>query len=207
MTETKVYRDKQDRTSKEWQLLLDYIDKVAETGQEEFHPRRDLGLEVWERITVLPNEIGKLTDVKHLMLYNSHLERIPPVIANMRSLEVFTPYTSPRLRWFPYEITKCSNLKESTISTRKLYGNYKIKLPFPDLTQARVEFEGLKTTCGICEKVQQENELYEQYWVSLRVATDVVPLLISVCSEACFSLIPKGADGYIPEPHKGGRYK
>ena len=203
MTETKIYRDKQDRTSKEWQLLLDYIQKVADTGQEEFHPARDLGQETWCRITALPNEIEKLVNVKHLMLYNSSLERIPPTIAKMKSLEVFTPYTSARLRWFPYEITKCPNLTQSTISTRKLYGNYKIKLPFPDLTLDRVEFSGLKTSCGICEKVE-ENELFEQYWISLRVATDVVPLLISVCSETCFESIPKGADGYMEKPHKGG---
>jgi hypothetical protein len=206
MTETKVYKDKQDRTGKEWQLLLDYINKVADTGQTEFHPARDLGIETWRRIRVLPNEIEKLVDVKHLMLYNSSLERIPPTIAKMRSLEVFTPYVSTRLRWFPYEIIKCSNLKESTISTRKLYGNYKIKLPFPDLTRDRVTFTGLKTTCGICEKIEEDG-LFEQYWISLRIATDVVPLLISVCSEACFSLIPKGADGYLEKPHKGGVYK
>ncbi len=203
MTETKIYRDKQDRTSKEWQLLLDYINKVSETGQEEFNPGRDLGRDIWNRITVLPNEIEKLTEVKHLMLYNSSLERIPPTIAKMKSLEIFTPYTSARLRWFPYEITKCPNLKSSTISTRKLYGNFKLRLPFPDLTKERVEFTGCETRCGICEKIQGE-ELFEQYWISLFVATDAVPLLINVCSEMCYHAIPAGAKNYIDKPHKGG---
>lgn len=203
MTETKIYRDKQDRTSNEWKLLLDYIDKVAETGQAEFNPGKDLGRDVWNRITVLPNEIEKLVEVKHLMLYNSSLERIPPTIAKMKSLEIFTPYTSARLRWFPYEITKCPNLKQSTISTRKLYGNFKLRLPFPDLTKERVEFTGCETTCGICEKIQKDT-LFEQYWISLQVATDVVPLLIHVCSETCYLAIPAGAKHYLDEPHKGG---
>jgi hypothetical protein len=203
MTETKIYRDKQDRTSNEWRLLLDYINMVADTGQEEFNPGRDLGRDIWNRITVLPNEIEKLVEVKHLMLYNSSLERIPPTIAKMKSLEKFTPYTSARLRWFPYEITKCNNLKESTISTRKLYGNYKLRLPFPDLNTERVEFVDYTTKCGICERVQ-DKELFEQYWISLWVGTDVIPLLINVCSETCFAIIPSGADNYIDKPHKGG---
>lgn len=206
MTETRIYRDKQDRTSKEWRLLLDYIHKIADEGQTEFNPGRDLGRDIWERITVLPEEIEELVAVKHLMLYNSSLERIPPAIGKMKSLEVFTPYTSPRLRWFPYEITQCTNLKESTISTRRLYGNFKLRLPFPDLTAERIVFTGCETKCGICCKTQ-DGQLFEQYWISLGIATDVVPLLISVCSETCYAAIPAGAGNYISQPHKGGTHQ
>lgn len=203
MTETIVYKDRQDRTTTEWQLLLQYIDHVAETKQAEFNPARELGRDVWKVITVLPNEIEKLVDVKHLMLYNSSLERIPPTIGSMRSLEEFTPYTSDRLRWFPYEITKCSGLKNSTISTRRLYGNFKLRTPFPDLRKQRVEFEGCPTKCGICGALQGM-EPFEQFWLSLRIGTDVVPLLISVCSEICYAAIPGAAENYIATPHKGG---
>ncbi len=41
------------------------------------------------------------------------------------SLRVFEPYTSRRLHWFPYEITRCTSLRRSVVSTRALYGNYK----------------------------------------------------------------------------------
>lgn len=40
------------------------------------------------------------------MLYGSNLVRIPPEIGAMTSLEEFTPYTSYRLHWVPYEITR-----------------------------------------------------------------------------------------------------
>ncbi|MER7694405.1 hypothetical protein [Streptomyces sp. NPDC097610] len=40
------------------------------------------------------------------MLYGSDLVRISPEIGTMTSLEEFTPYTSYRLHWFPYKITR-----------------------------------------------------------------------------------------------------
>ena len=51
----------------------------------------------------------------------------------MESLEEFTPYTSYKLHWFPFEITRCIKLVESTVSTRALYGNYLHRTPFPSL--------------------------------------------------------------------------
>ncbi|GAA1238958.1 hypothetical protein GCM10009646_28730 [Streptomyces aureus] len=40
-------------------------------------------------------------------------------------------------------------------------------------------------------------------WISLRVATDVLPLLVNACSSACVAALPGGAQDYIPTPHKG----
>jgi hypothetical protein len=42
-----------------------------------------------------------------------------------------------------------------------------------------------------------------QLWVSLRVGTDVMPLLANVCSNECESAIPTPPENYIPHPHKG----
>ncbi|WP_395358266.1 hypothetical protein ACHGLA_01040 [Streptomyces sp. YH02] len=49
-----------------------------------------------------------------------------------------------------------------------------------------------------------------QVWISLRVATDVLPLLVGACSSACVAELPDGAngadgaDGYIPTPRRAG---
>jgi len=39
---------------------------------------------------------------------------------------------------------------------------------------------------------------------TLRVATDVLPLLVNACSQECIQKLPKPADGYVAEPHQGG---
>ena len=52
-------------------------------------------------LVTLPPTIAKLTRVRHLLLYGSPLVRIPPEIGAMTSLEVFEPYTSYSLHWFP----------------------------------------------------------------------------------------------------------
>jgi hypothetical protein len=57
--------------------------------------------------------------------------------------------------------------------------------------------------CSVCERPIEE-ELH-QVWISLRVATDILPLLVNACSSACVAGLPDGANDYIPTPHKGGR--
>src|SRR5690349_4819896 len=97
----------------------------------------------------------------------------------MTSLEEFTPYTSHRLHWFPYEITRCKKLKRSTVSTRALYGNFKYRPPFPKLPQ----FHDVHapTQCSVCNSPFGDS-MPLQYWLSLCVATDVLPLLVYACS-------------------------
>ncbi|MFG2793730.1 hypothetical protein [Streptomyces sp. NPDC048419] len=46
-----------------------------------------------------------------------------------------------------------------------------------------------------------------QMWISLRVAADVLPLLVNACSAACVSALPSGAEDYVQLPHTGGRVK
>ena len=115
--------------------------------------------------------------------------------------EEFDPYTSRCLHWFPYEITRCKNLKRSRVSTRCLYGNYKYRPPFPRLPQVAAALTPI--ACSVCGgPFFQQGPL--QAWISLRVATDVLPLLVHACSHTCIKNLPKPADGYVQGPHQGG---
>jgi hypothetical protein len=148
----------------------------------------------------LPASLAKLKAVRSLMLYGSHLVRIPPEIGQMTSLEKFTPYTSYGLHWFPYEITRCKNLTKSTVSTRALYGNYKYRPQFPNL---KFERGPSGQTCSVCDRAAPP---FRQVWISLRVATDVLPLLVNACSDECVGALPGAADGYVPMAHRGGTH-
>lgn len=123
----------QDTSAPGWQHLLELIDEAAADGREEFRPLVELSPGERRQVITLPPTIGKLTAVKHLVLYGSNLVRLPPDIGAMTSLEEFTPYTSYRMHWFPYEITRCTRLMRSTVSTRSLFGNHKLRAPFPRL--------------------------------------------------------------------------
>ncbi|WP_328665555.1 leucine-rich repeat domain-containing protein [Streptomyces sp. NBC_00322] len=123
----------QDTSAPGWQHLLELVDEAADDEREEFRPLIELSPEERRQVITLPPSIARLTAVKHLVLYGSNLVRIPPEIGAMTSLEEFSPYTSYRLHWFPYEITRCRKLTRSTVSTRALFGNYKMRPPFPQL--------------------------------------------------------------------------
>ena len=136
----------------------------------------------------------------------------------MTSLEKLTPYTSHSLHWYPYEITRCPRLKDSTVSTRALYGNYKHRAPFPallppgaasaELARGRsypsVRGADAIHTCSVCDGPVEDASLI-QLWISLRVATDVLPLLVNACSVACVQKLPPAAEGYARGAHQGGR--
>lgn len=62
-----------------------------------------------------------------------HGERQDTSSLGWRRLLAFEPYTSYSLHWFPYELTRCMNLRDSTVSTRALYGNIKYRPAFPRL--------------------------------------------------------------------------
>lgn len=205
MTENKIKKDTQDRESEAWKKLLALIDEAATDERGEFHPSKELGIDVWKKITSLPKEIYKLNKIKHLMLYGSALVRIPQEIGQLESLEKFTPYTSYGLEWYPYEILECKNLRSSTVSTRALLGNRKNKKPFPNLNDNPVEYFG-GNKCSIC-KQKEEEDRFEQYWISAIVGTDVLPLLAIVCAEDCFAELVEPYEGSHPVPHKGGNFR
>ena len=198
----RLHTDHQDAESDAWKRLLDLIEQAAEDGREEFAPASELGWEQWWTIVQLPRSIAKLKVVRRLYLYGSALVRIPPEIGELSALEEFDPYTSHRLHWMPYEITRCSNLKQSRVSTRALYGNYKYRPPFPRLPQTDVD-EIVPSGCSVCRgKFPPTGP--RQRWISLRVATDVLPLLVHACSDGCIAQLPQPAEGYVQSPHTGG---
>jgi hypothetical protein len=200
-SELKLHTERQDTACPGWLRLLDLIDEAAKDGREVFSPVRDMTAEQWTQITTLPASIAKLTSVKHLILYGSSVVRIPPEIGAMSSLEEFTPYTSYRLHWFPFEITRCRKLKRSTVSTRAIFGNYKYRPPFPRLPQLDDAY--VPSKCSVCD-APFGDRVPLQYWVSLRVATDVVPLLVHACSDECLAKIPTPPKDYLQLPHQGG---
>jgi hypothetical protein len=210
--------ERQDTSSAGWRRLLELIDEAAADGREVFRPLVELtGPERFDLVT-LPATIAKLTRVKHLLLYGSPLVRIPPEIGAMTRLEVFEPYTSYSLHWFPYELTRCANLRDSTVSTRALYGNFTYRPPFPRLQPRgalasvpdREDLDprvwGTETirTCSVCDG-PIDPARFRQQWISLRVATDVLPLLVNACSTACVRALPQPPENYVATPHQGGR--
>lgn len=212
------HTERQDTSAPGWQRLLKLIDEAAADGREEFRPLIELSQEERRQIVTLPPSIARLTEVKHLVLYGSNLVRIPPEIGAMTSLEEFTPYTSYRLHWFPYEITRCRKLTRSKVSTRALFGNYKLRPPFPRLQSSsdsvtdpdwgNLDPRRWATTtmrsCSVCDRPIEQARIH-QMWISLRVATDVLPLLVNACSSECVAALPGAARDYIPTPHKGGQ--
>ncbi len=200
---SKIQNDVQDRNSLAWKKLCEYVDKVAGDNLEEFAPLEELGPDLFAQIQTLPESVSKLKKVKKVWLYGSKLKRIPPEIGEMEALEYFDPYTSYDLHWFPYEITQCINLKDSRVSTRALYGNYKNRIGFPRLTHNPVRYSGDTVKCSVCRKEMTYDQT-NQLWISLRVGTDVLPLLVNSCSKECESKLPKPPEGYILYAHKGG---
>ncbi len=199
-TELQIHTEEQDTECAGWQRLNELIELAASDGREEFSPGREMTPTEWAQITVLPKCISKLKHVKHLNLYGSSLVRIPPEIGELTMLEQFTPYTSYRLHWLPYEITRCRLLKRSTISTRALYGNYNYRAPFPKLPQS---YPGAPDRCSVCQSAFGDTPPL-QYWISLGIATDIVPLLVHACCEQCISKLPQPSEDYVQFPHQGG---
>ena len=59
------------------------------------------------------------------------------------------------------------------------------------------------TSCSVCGGPVPERGV-RQVWLSARVATDVLPLLVNACSDACVGVLPQGAEGHVRVPHPGG---
>lgn len=197
---TELHVQPQDEQCAAWKRLLELVESAAADGRQVFAPAQDLGPESWAQIVTLPSTISKLKRVKHLQLYGSNLVRIPPEIGDMENLACFTPYTSYSLHWFPYEITRCQQLMDSTVSTRASYGNYKNGLPFPKLPSPAETVRPL--VCSVCRGPLGRHGP-TQRWITLRVATDDLPLLVNACGRKCVKALPPPRHGYMPRPHRG----
>lgn len=209
------HADRQDTQAAGWQHLLALIDEAAADRRAVFKPFTELSGPERRQIITLPASIATLTAVKQLVLYATNLVRIPPEIGAMTSLEVFEPYTSHRLHWYPYELARCTRLTRSTVSTRVLYGNFKFRPPFPALRSVTctedADFAALDPaiwgadavrTCSVCDGPLGRD--LRQVWISRQVGTDVLPLLANACSPACIAALPQPHPGYVPAPHTGG---
>lgn len=197
----KLHLEAQDTSLPGWSALLQLVEDAANDQRTTFAPMKELGAGLWSQVVTLPPTIERLKHVKKLDLYRSNLLRLPPEIGAMESLEEFVPYTSYGLHWFPYEITRCPRLRASTVSTRALYGNYKYRQPFPSLEPVGVEL--VPARCSICDG-RIDPRRVEQRWLSLGVATDVLPLLVNACSVSCLAKLPCPPEGYVQFAHKGG---
>lgn len=197
------HTEMQDTDSEAWETLLQLIEEVAATGARKFAPLRELSPGRETEIVTLPASLAKLKEVEELDLYGSSLVRIPSEVGEMESLRNFDPYTSHRLHWFPYEITRCTKLRYSRVSTRALYGNFKFRPAFPRLDHQSEAGAHSPPTCSICNAPTRPADLRRR-WISLPVGTNVLPLLVNACSEECIRHLPTPPDGYVQEPHVGG---
>jgi hypothetical protein len=214
----RLHRERQDTSSAGWLRMLELIDEAAADGREVFRPLVELTPAERADLVTLPPTIARLTRVKHFVLYGSLVVRIPPEIGSMASLEVFEPYTSYSLHWFPYELTRCASLRDSTVSTRALYGNFKFRPAFPrlqpegalaslpdpdDLDPGVWGVESIPS-CSVCDGPIAPAR-FSQRWISIRVATDVLPLLVNACSDSCIQALRTPPEDHVATPHQGGR--
>jgi hypothetical protein len=217
-SDIQFHRETQDTECDEWKRLHDLIDEAIDQKVTEFSPLKDFDVSQRLKIRTLPDSIADLKHVKKFVLYGTFLNRIPRAIEGMESLTEFHPYTSYLLHWYPFEITRCNNLRDSTVSTRALYGNFKFRPPFPvlqpwqkffagetGLADQMAEFWQLDSTrvCSVCRKEFEDREEF-RFWLSLGVGTDVLPLLVNACSQTCVDLLPRPTDDFFAGPHRGG---
>jgi hypothetical protein len=193
----RFHTERQDMAAPGWLRLLELIDEAAADGRTTFRPLAEMSAEERRQIITLPPTIAKLTAVERFVLYGSNLVRIPREIGAMTNLTTFEPYTSYRLHWFPYEITRCTKLVDSTVSTRALYGNYKYRPPFPATSDDAADVRD----CSVCDGPATR---LHQVWITLGVGTDHLPLLVNACSTDCVAALPQPSAGYAPAPHTGG---
>ncbi len=198
----------QDTSCDAWRIVNENIDAAATRGDTVLEPLAGLDGEQRQQIVTLPASIGRLKEVREIRLYGSHLVRLPPEIAGMAALEYLDVYTSHRLHFFPYEITKCIALKRSRVSTRALYGNYKYRPPFPHLKLPQNRNALLLVTppsCSVCGRPLTDSAPVRR-WITLAVGTDWLPLLVTACSMGCIKALPTPAPDYVQVAHTGGHH-
>ena len=148
----RLHAEPQNTECEGWKLLQSLVATAARERREEFSPGREMPAELWTQITTLPASIARLTSVKRLNLYGSNLVSLPPEIGGMENLEELDIYTSYRLHWLPYEVTRCRKLQRSRASTRALYGNYKYRPPFPALNESSQKAGFASGSCSVCDR-------------------------------------------------------
>jgi len=100
----------QDRNSKAWQMLCEYIDEIAESGSDEFVPREALGNELFAEIHTLPKSISKLKNVTKIGLKDSRIST-RALLGNFKNRMLFPSLEDNPIRYFG-ETVKCSICKK-----------------------------------------------------------------------------------------------
>lgn len=196
-----LHSEAQDTSAPGWVALLELVEIDSARNTSVFEPSAVIPSDQWSGVITLPREIETLSGTKQMRLYGSHLRRLPPEIGRLSSLENLDIYTSYSLHWLPYEVTRCSRLRESRMSTRALYGNIKTRLPFPRLAGPIDTLA--PETCSVCDRPFGDGGV-QVLWTTQRIGTDTVPLLLHSCSASCTASVPDAPDGYHSRPHKGG---
>ncbi len=211
------HTERHDAAASGWRRMVELIERAAADGRTEFAPLRELTDEERRQVVTLPPTVARLTSVRRFDLMGADVVRLPPEIGAMASLESLDLYMSYRLHWLPYEITRCTRLRDTRFSTRSLYGNEKFRPAFPRLRPPGTPVPGWSgadldpgtwgattiTACGVCRRPIGPAGPH-QVWISVRVGTDVLPLLVNACSDACVTVLPAPAPGYAATPHTGG---
>jgi hypothetical protein len=184
--------------------VVERVERAAVEQPEVFEPLAGLTDSQRSEVVSLPTTISRLKRVRVLSLCCSALSSLPAAIGEMESLEILDIYRSYRLHYFPFELTRCSLLKDSRISTRALFGNYKCVAPFPDLLDPSNR-ETLRllapADCSVCGSPISEGSGLPR-WFTRRVATDDVPLLLVACSSPCIDALSRAVPG--AHIHTGG---
>lgn len=196
------HNENKSRTKKAWDVVCEIIDDAEQKNTAEINLSQLMDKEDYYALNTLPETIGNLKALRKLIIYGSSISYIPREISGCENLREFVPYQSHRLHWLPYEIKRCEKLIDSTISSRALYGNYKIRSPFPNLKQQQWLWDANNDLCSVCD---EKSASLQQYWISETIGTDVVPLLVSVCGISCLSKVGDFfLKDYICYPHQGG---
>jgi hypothetical protein len=188
----RLHAERQDTSRAAWATVVERVERAAVEQPEVFDPLA--GFTDSERLEVvtLPTTIARLNKVRVLALCSSAMSWLPPSIGEMASLEILDIYRSYRLHYFPFELTRCP-LKDSRISTRALFGSYRCFAPFPDVIDPAngASLRALAPKgCSVCGvAISEESGLVR--WITRRVGTDVVPLLVFACSSSCVDTLSR----------------
>lgn len=203
-----LHAEPQDTSTDAWARVLENVEQARQSSARVLKPLEGLTGDQRSQIVTLPATIGSLTEVQELRLYGSHVVRLPPAIGGMSALRYLDVYTSHRLHFAPYELSRCHGLRDSRVSTRVLYGNYKNRGLFPHLKlpeNARGLELSRPKTCSVCD-AELGDATPVARWITLRLGTDWWPLLVHACSGACIERLPKPPEGYVDHPHTGGHH-